>query len=139
MQSPVAQRWEEHEGKAYENVSELEIAKINTSANSFADKGGRHMTRREMSLALTLTRIAIKCHGRSIFFGKQRRLVSLHWLQNKTIQNILDLVWGNKYCSGYDKSDNEKLSKVDTKQRSLEQSHTYRKSGIALMSITVAF
>lgn len=63
---------------------------------------------REMSLALTLTGIAIKWNGRSIFFGKQRGVVSLHWLQNKTIQNILDLVLGNKYRSGYGKSDNEK-------------------------------
>ena len=123
----------------YKNVSELEIAKINTSANSFADKGDRHMTCREMSLALTLTGIAMKHHGRSIFFGKQCRVVALHWLQNKTIENILDLVLGHKHCSGYDKSGNEKLNKVHTKQRSLERPHTYRKSGIALMSLTMAF
>lgn len=97
------------------------------------------MTCREMSFALTLIGIAMKHHGRSILFGKQCRVVSLHWLQNKAIQNILDLVLGHEYCSGYDKSGNEKLSKVHTKQRSLEQPHTYRKNGIALMSIAVAF
>jgi len=97
------------------------------------------MTCREMSLAPALTGIAMKCHGRSVFFEKHDGAVSLHWLQNMTIQNVLHLVLGHKYCFGYDKSGNEKLNKVHTKQRSLEQPHTYRKSGIALMSITVAF
>lgn len=70
---------------------------INTSANSFADKGDSHMTCREMSLAPTLTGIAMKHHGRSIFFGKQRGVVPLHWLQNRTIQNVLGLVLRHKY------------------------------------------
>lgn len=40
-------------GKAYENVSELEIAKKKKAlSNSFTEKGGRDMTCREMALAL---------------------------------------------------------------------------------------
>lgn len=70
--------------------------------------------------------------------GKQHRVVSLHWLQNRIIQNVLNLVLG-RYFSGYNKSDSEKLREVHTKQMSLKQPHTYRKSGIALLSLTVVF
>lgn len=73
-----------------------------------------------MSFVLTLTAIAMKHHRKTIFSGKEHRVVSLRWLQNKTTQNILDLVWGNKYFCRYDTSENENLSKAHTKQRSIE-------------------
>lgn len=118
---------------------EMEIPKINTSTNSFANKGDKRMTCRKMSFVPTLTAIAMKHHRKSIFSGKEHRVVSLCLLQNKTTQNILDLVWGNKYFCGYDTSENENLSKAHTKQRSLEQPLTYRKSGIVLASARATF
>lgn len=106
--------------RKHRKKSELEIAKINTSTNSFANKGDKHMTCRKMSFVPTLTAIDMKHHRKSVFSGKEHRVVSLCWLQNKTTPNILDLVWVNKYFCRYDTSENENLSKALTKQRSLE-------------------